>query len=118
MLLFDAVIPLRSNVAPEATVTEGELLDPIAPALLSCKRPALTAIFPVKVLAPLSINVPVPFLVIPPLSVPMMEAMVVVEAPSTVRFLPEPVIVPIFERVILPAVALMVESPAKVTRPM
>src|SRR5205814_8819477 len=69
------VNPLRSNAAPLLTVTPDVLLMPLpsAAAPPSFKVPALTAVAPVKVLAPLNVHVPVPALVTEVLFVPLLS---------------------------------------------
>ena len=66
----------------------------------------------------MSVQVPEPVLVRPPVVLPTMEASVPLPAPASVRPKVAPVIVPAFESASVPALEAMVAAEPRVTSPL
>src|SRR5207302_4384749 len=104
-------------VAPDGVSPSGVLVAP--PAAPNLKVPSLIVVTPVQVLAPETVQVPVPLLVTVPAPVPMMLAILLAAlVPSNVSPNPDPVIVPALEIMMFPLLATMLLALPSVINPL
>ena len=118
-LSVTSIVLLAVSVPPlsvSATAAEaGTAPSPRSVAI--CKVPALTVTMPVKVFTPVKAQVPASCLVKVPAPVPMMPAMLPPWAPPKVRFLPDPLMVPVLPRPMVPEPPMIELSEPSAIRP-
>ena len=114
-LVFVNVVPLRSSTAPAATVI-APAEAPKAVTLPAFNAPSSISVPPVYVFRPDIVQVPAPTLVNEPVEIPTIDVIEPPCAPPKVRSY-VPVIVPAFDKAIVPVSPTIKVSSANVTKP-
>ena len=111
MVLDAAMVKVPALTTPE--------LASMVPVASSARVPALIVVAPLYVFTPLSVQVPLPALVSVPAPVPMMlDTLLPVAVPSSVRPNPLPVIVPTLLSAMFPLLATILLALPRLTNPL